>query len=247
MMNGSMRRLATPLLCLLALALVLAPAACFDDDEPPPAPTPTNTVVPTATATTPPAGPTSTVPPAGPTSTAPPAVPTATNTAPPAFPTATATFLPTPCVEFEDVPLMAMFNVGDSFPSAGTVINMHDFQWTGGAWTGTGNAQIQAGDFAGGSGQEVAVSNINLEFIFGHPVPGLGFNFGEYGGNLNIEINGDFRNFQNFVDIDGLNIGGVTVAVVNGLGNDKGHVQLTGVINDFVIGGQELFLDDVCP
>jgi len=247
MMNRSMRRLAMPLLCLLALALVLAPAACFDDDEPPPEPTPTHTAVPTATATVPPAGPTSTVPPAVPTSTVPPAFPTATFTAPPAVPTATATFLPTPCVKFEDVPPMALFTVGDSFPSAGTVINMRDFQWTGGIWTSTGNAQIQSGGFAGGSGQDVAVNNVNLEFIFGHPVPGLGFNFGEYGGNLNIEINGDFRNFQNFVDINGLNIGGVNVAVVNGLGNDTGHVQLNGVINTFFVGGQELWIDDVCP
>jgi hypothetical protein len=38
----------------------------------------------------------------------------------------------------------------------------------------------------------------------------------------------------------------VTVAVVNGLGNDKGRLELTGTIDSFAVGGQELWIDDVC-
>jgi hypothetical protein len=74
----------------------------------------------------------------------------------------------------------------------------------------------------------------------------LTFRFGEYGGNLNIEINGDFRNFQNFSDLNGLTIGGANVSVTNGFGNDIGEVTISGTIDSFSIGGQELWVDDFC-
>ncbi|MEE8524447.1 MAG: hypothetical protein V3T72_10990, partial [Thermoanaerobaculia bacterium] len=70
--------------------------------------------------------------------------------------------------------------------------------------------------------------------------------FGEFGGNLNIEINGDFQNFGDFADIDGMIIGGVQVAVTNGFGNDQGTLLLTGEIHSLAIGGQELVIDHVC-
>jgi len=90
------------------------------------------------------------------------------------------------------------------------------------------------------------VNNINLAFDFGNPVHSLSLMFGEYGGNLNIDINGDFRNFNNFADLNGQTVGGVQVSVVNGLGNDRGRLQLDGVITSFAVGGQELWIDDVC-
>jgi hypothetical protein len=95
--------------------------------------------------------------------------------------------------------------------------------------------------------QEMIVNNILLKFDFGGPVAGLALRFGEYGGNLNIDINGEFVNFENFADINGAVIGGVNVSVVNGLGNDQGTLTLLGTIESFAIGGQELFIDDVCP
>jgi hypothetical protein len=152
-----------------------------------------------------------------------------------------------PCVGFESLTLGATYHVGDSFVDSGAVITAHPFVWSNGTPTSDGYAQVGNAGLAGGAGLEMQVNNINLEFDFGQPLVGLSLKFGEYGGNLNIEINGDFRNFQNFADIHGLVIGGVQVVVANGLGNDKGHLGLTGVIHDFSVGGQELWLDDVCP
>ena len=103
-----------------------------------------------------------------------------------------------------------------------------------------------SGGLAGGTGQELAVNNVNLNFDFGRPVRSISLLFGEYGGNLNIEINGDFRNFDNFTDIDGAIIGGVQVSVINGFGNDAGRLELEGVISSFSVGGQELWIDEVC-
>jgi hypothetical protein len=139
------------------------------------------------------------------------------------------------------------YHVGDTFVDAGAVITAHPFVWSNGTPFGGGFTRVENTGLAGGSGREVQVNNINLAFDFGQPLMGLSLDFGEYGGNLNIEINGDFRNFQNFADIHGLVIGGVKVVVANGFGNDKGHLGLTGLIHTFSVGGQELWLDDVCP
>ncbi|MBC8310221.1 MAG: hypothetical protein ISR75_06245 [Phycisphaerales bacterium] len=61
---------------------------------------------------------------------------------------------------------------------------------------------------------------------------------------MNLEINGDFANFYDFIDIDGSVIGGVTVTVdYGGTGGDCGQVSFTGDIEDLRVGGQEFFVD----
>jgi hypothetical protein len=119
------------------------------------------------------------------------------------------------CVDFEDLPLppLGVYHVGDTFPTGPAMVAALPFQWSGGGWTNGGYAQVDTAGLAGGSGQEMTVNNINLHFHFGTPLSCLELKFGEYGGNLNIEINGDFRNFENFASINGLIIGGVQVSV----------------------------------
>ena len=70
--------------------------------------------------------------------------------------------------------------------------------------------------------------------------------FGKSGGDINLEINGDFRNFENFSEINTSTIGGCTIEVTNGLGNDAGTVKVTGTVTQFAVGGQELVIDDIC-
>ena len=133
------------------------------------------------------------------------------------------------CVDFEDLALGASYGVGDTFVDSGTVVTGHPFVWSDGTPYSGGFAQFDNGGLAGGSDLELAVNNINLDVDFGAPLTGLSFRFGEYGGNVNIESNGDFVNVDNFGDLDGATIGGAAVSVVNGLGNDKGRLQLDGV------------------
>ena len=147
--------------------------------------------------------------------------------------------------DFEDLILGATYNVGNSFTTSGTLISVKEFQWSNGVWTDTGQTTVENGGRAGGSGNEMNVNNVNLGLNLSLPVTGLSLLFGEYGGNLNIEINGVFKNFENFSEINGEIIGGVHVTVVNGFGNDMGSLRLTGLIQQFAIGGQELWIDDV--
>jgi hypothetical protein len=151
----------------------------------------------------------------------------------------------TSCIYFEDLSLGTEYHVGDTFTESGVFIKVDDFQWSNGQWTDGGYAKVENTGMAGGSGQDMLVNNVNLRFDFGGSYEGLSLLFGEYGGNINIEINGDFRNVNDFIDINGLTISGVTVDV-NNLDSGKGSLTLSGTVNSFAIGGQELWIDDVC-
>jgi uncharacterized repeat protein (TIGR01451 family) len=148
-------------------------------------------------------------------------------------------------IDFEDLPLGDEYEVGDTFTTSGIPVNVEPFQWSNGIWTSNGYTKVVNGGHAGGAGNEMVVNNVNLDFGFGTPIESFSLLFGEYGGNLNIEVNGDLRNFENLDGIDGLTIGGVGVSVIGGSGGDKGHLILTGAIEQFAIGGQEFYIDDV--
>jgi hypothetical protein len=151
------------------------------------------------------------------------------------------------CVDFEGLNPGNSYVVGQAFVDSAVVVFVHPFEFSSGTIFSDGHARVDNQNLAGGSGLDVNANNVNLRFEFAAPLAGLRFRFGEYGGNLNIRINGDFRNVANFIDINGLTIGGVAVSVVNGLGNDAGWVRLSGPIYGFSVGGQELWLDDLCP
>nr|QNO54133.1 hypothetical protein KOBOILMI_00001 [Methanosarcinales archaeon ANME-1 ERB7] len=147
-------------------------------------------------------------------------------------------------IDFEDLTLGTEYKVGDTFTTSDIPVAVEPFQQSGGGWTSTGYAMVMNGGQAGGSGNEMNVNNVNLDFSFGTPVKRLSLLFGEYGDNLNIKVNENFRNFNDFADINGLMIDGVHVTVVD-LGDGKGQLILTGIIEQFATGGQELWIDDV--
>lgn len=144
---------------------------------------------------------------------------------------------------FEDLAVGTLYTVGNSLTTSGTPVFVQAFQWSNGIWTGRGSAHILGAGMAGGSGHEINVNNCTLFFDFPLPPDRLDLLYGEYGGNLNIKINGDFRNFEDFTDIHGIRIGGVDVEVTK-IGTDQGSLSLIGTINTLAIGGQELYLDE---
>jgi hypothetical protein len=144
-------------------------------------------------------------------------------------------------IDFEDLVLGTKYGVGDSFESSNVQVHVMNYQPP----SVLGYAEVTDGGLAGGTGQEMMVNNVNLDFLLPYPVEKLALFFGEYGGTLNIKINGEFLAFNNFEDIDGKIIGGVRIKVENGSGNDKGRLELKGYVKEFVLGGQELFVDNV--
>ena len=151
------------------------------------------------------------------------------------------------CVDFESVAFGTEYRFLDSFTDSRVPMTVEAFQWSNGTWT-TGNfARADNRQMAGGSGIDMNLNNVNLRLHLGRVgANDLTIAVGEYGGNINMQVNGEFRNFQNFPDIHNTTMGGTQVTVVNGAQNQTGSVNLSGLIRSFSIGGQELWIDDLC-
>jgi len=96
---------------------------------------------------------------------------------------------------------------------------------------------------------EAASAATAQQVTAGGNVSRVAFDYGQFGGNLNIEVNGDrIYNISEFDaappdGIDGATIGGASVTVTSS--GSTGHVEITGEISSFSVGGQEMYLDNV--
>lgn len=148
---------------------------------------------------------------------------------------------------FEDLPLGTRYTVGDTVPLTGVTAIAQPFTWSNGQTTENGFAQVDAGGRAGGTGQELELNNINLNLTFTTPQPQVTIQYGEFGGNVNLAVNGEFRNTGNFSTLNGATLGGVTVTVnqTAGTSNELGQIVLSGEISQVALGGQELWIDNI--
>lgn len=152
---------------------------------------------------------------------------------------------PGDCVDFEDLTPGTVYDVSNVFADSGVTITAAPFQWSNSTWTSAGFATVSTSGFSGGAGIDMAFNNIALGFDFGRPVEDLRFIFGEYGGNINLTINGDLRNEFDFSALHGQIVGGTLVEVMNSQ-TGLGVVRITGTVHTFSVGGQELWIDNVC-
>ena len=143
------------------------------------------------------------------------------------------------CVDFEDPPLLSVYNVGMTFTDSGADVTGMPFEWYPTGWTTNGYAEIvlAAGGWcdAGGANQELLINNINMEFVFPAAIDnGLTILFAEHGGNVNMSINGVHKNEPNFAAMVGL-VGGVNVSCTGPgcTGGGQGELKLEGAINQF--------------
>ena len=152
------------------------------------------------------------------------------------------------CIDFHRFTSGTVYNVGDVFNSRGTDILVEQLQWGNGQWTTEGEARIDSRGYARGSGMDINASNVNLNFLFEYPVQKITLKFGELGGNNNIRVNQDFKNVRELTELNGNLIGGARVMViaVQDGHNWYGSMIVEGTIEDFALGGQELWLDDIC-
>ncbi len=156
-----------------------------------------------------------------------------------------ADLAPGGCVGFEDLTPETIYHVPDTCTDSGVPITTGEFQWTNGTWTSVGSITVQTTNWAGGLGNDLNLNNITLDFNFVRTVTDLRFLFGEYGGNINLTINGDFRNEVDLADLHGELVGGALVEVIESP-TALGVVRVHGTIASFSIGGQELWIDDLC-
>jgi hypothetical protein len=128
-------------------------------------------------------------------------------------------------------------------------VSVHDCVFVGGG--GTFNvALIDVAPVPFGSGQSLRTNNINVKFDFsnlGVAVSQVQFEFLDIGGFKNLSVNGS-PVFAGELGAAPSPIGGVNIAVAVSpvAGGTTGVVTLTGSIQTLRVGGQELWIDNVC-
>lgn len=151
---------------------------------------------------------------------------------------------------FDDQVVGTQFGVGDSFTSGSATHTMRAFSPPGVDCTILnvgGVATIGNGLLACQQAKEIGLNNISDEIDFGEQITWLALGYGEFGGNVNLRINGECRNTDNFSDLSGELIGEVFVWAVDygDPGQSCGTLYAVGNIEEFRIGGQELWIDNI--
>ncbi len=151
-------------------------------------------------------------------------------------------------VDFEDLAVGTVIPAGGSFATNGVLLHLNEFYWGVGSCTNStmgGFVRVEDGGMACGGGSELMVNNVNVEFDYGVPLTDLVIHFGEYGGNINLQVNGQCVSVPNFSDLPPV-VGGVMVLVDEPQpGQGCGRIALSGAIGSVSLGGQELWIDDI--
>lgn len=151
---------------------------------------------------------------------------------------------------FEDRTNGEIWNVGQSMISGGALHRFQTFHLPDvdcSNPTNGGMASITNNLDACTDGLELNLNNINDQIVFLLRPKRIVLAYGEYGGNVNLSINGDCRNLDNLSDINGSIVGGVHVWAIDYGQPDQscGTLYAQGEIDEFIIGGQEFAIDNV--
>ncbi len=168
------------------------------------------------------------------------------------------------------------YKVGDAFKdsASGVTIMVLPFQWPKRTppvpppddWTADGFVRVVQENKAGGLGNEIHFNNATLGIVApgSGSIKGLTLKFGEYGGNVNLIVNGVLENREDFDNLNATTVAGVNISVVKSSpGDPRGTLKLSGTMSEFyfqfpkppgfptlkysavVGGGQELWIDDI--
>jgi hypothetical protein len=163
------------------------------------------------------------------------------------------------CVAF-DAPLAAGTSYGGAAQPPGTVVlnsaigamSVENFRQASGAST-FNQARVVAATGGAPGNQVLNVNNIALRFALGAPAREVRFDYVDLGGVENFSVNGAPVTVGNLdalpTVVNGVSVAVLTTPILNAGGvqiGRAGQVRMSGSINEFVIGGQEFFLDDVC-
>lgn len=150
------------------------------------------------------------------------------------------------CIDFNDLAQGTTYPIGSAFTSAG--INMNVSALNPGVG---GEVEVTNGANTTGSGNDIRPNNSIVSLTLPPSTNGATFQFADFGGDNELRVNGvtlTGPGQNRMIDFDGASLGGATVAVsASQSGNNwTGSVAITGPINALSIGGQELWIDDLC-
>ncbi|MCA9149357.1 MAG: VWA domain-containing protein [Planctomycetales bacterium] len=145
-------------------------------------------------------------------------------------------------IDFESFRKGTQFKVGETTELRGILIGLTPFYARTALPVRDGVASI--GDvLALGSGQDLLLNNINVQFEFETPLSALSLLYNETEGVSNLIINGQRRIVSNLMLLNGETIGGVQVSIT--LLRNGYKLDLHGELSSLEIGGRQLVIDDV--
>ena len=149
-------------------------------------------------------------------------------------------------VGFDQSTVGQTFNVGATFPVPNVDARFMRFRSINNTWE-YGQATITDGGEANGFGpKELQMANIAVRMTPSFTATTAKFRYADCGGSVNLAVNGQLSNVQDFSKVPG-SLGGTTVSVSEtSFGGCRfGVVGVVGDVDGLRFGGQELFVDDI--
>jgi len=148
-------------------------------------------------------------------------------------------------VQFSELTNGVTYRVSNAFTSGGLSCQIEPFQWSGGQWTSNGSALVRSASTlsVGSEPPFLWLNNVNLRFDFGVATD-IRLQYGAYGGNQNLRVNGVMTNFGPMHLLEGVTLGTAKISL-KAVTNGRGELLLSGIITNFAVGGQEFAIDDV--
>ncbi|MEM7736649.1 MAG: S8 family serine peptidase [Deinococcota bacterium] len=159
---------------------------------------------------------------------------------------------PPRCVSFDTLPPNTSFTVGDTFSESGIDVTVASFILEGEPPLADppfvdGTALVEVGNVGSvdGAGNSLVLDRVNLELDFSESVSGVRLSISDYTPNLNVEVNGEFRNHTDSLRaLAGQELGGVQLDVLDEPGGQS--LLLVGNLRRLSIGLRSGRVDNLC-
>lgn len=147
------------------------------------------------------------------------------------------------CIDFNGL------SSGDTFVHNDTISdNGVNLKVDNNGWVAPRHAKVDNRSYALGTGLDLNLNNISVDIEFERTPDTIFLQFGDLGGQHKLNINGNVQTLNDLHSLNGQTIGGVNIAVeadTNGH-NWYGIIGFAGNLNQLSIGGQELWIDNIC-
>ena len=111
----------------------------------------------------------------------------------------------------------------------------------------SGGVTVSDSARAGGEGNELAVRNAAVRFVFAESWPGVRLQLTRGRGAVSIGVNGETRETDELSALDGDTVGGAALLTELAADGAGGMLFVKGEVKELVVGGAEVWLDAVHP
>jgi hypothetical protein len=155
------------------------------------------------------------------------------------------------CLNFEALPAAAVYNAADFdiFLEGDALFLTGGFLTAPGELISDGTAAVSSLNRANHFGQELHLTNATVSiFTSISCMTDLSFRFGDYGGKVNLLLNGELVIVDSLTELDGTLLGGALISVntLPAPGGEVGRLSVSGEVTSLDIGGADLYVDHIC-